>query len=117
MPNGGILTVKTRKVQLAECVTCRQRAQRIEIKGDCLEISFSDSGCGIEKDDLNRIFDTFFTTKKEGRGTGLGLSISYKIIENLKGTIGVDSEVGKGTTFVINLPVAFSSFNNKNDIK
>ena len=67
-------------------------------------IKISDTGPGIPKETLAKIFDPFFTTKEVGKGTGLGLSISYSIIEKLGGTINVDSEVGKGTTFTISLP-------------
>lgn len=66
----------------------------------------SDDGIGIPKDHLNKLFEPFFTTKPVGQGTGLGLSISYDIIVNKHfGTIEVDSEVGKGTTIIIKLPV------------
>jgi two-component system NtrC family sensor kinase len=68
----------------------------------CLEIT--DSGEGIAEDDLGKIFDPFFTTKGD-RGTGLGLSISYGIIERHKGKIEVQSQKGKGTTFIIKLPL------------
>jgi signal transduction histidine kinase len=53
---------------------------------------------------IEKIFDPFFTTKRQGEGTGLGLSISYGIIRDHKGTITVDSEVGKGSTFTLTLP-------------
>ena len=68
-------------------------------------IRISDTGCGIPKEKINKIFDAFFTTKDPGKGTGLGLSISYKIIEEHNGTIDVESEIGRGTTFTIRLPV------------
>jgi two-component system, NtrC family, sensor kinase len=68
-------------------------------------ISFRDTGCGIKKEHLERIFDPFFTTKPVGKGTGLGLSVSYGIIEQHGGSIEVESEEGKGSTFTITLPV------------
>ncbi len=68
-------------------------------------IRISDTGKGIAKENLQRIFEPFFTTKAVGQGTGLGLSISYGIIQKHKGTIDVESEVGKGTTFTIRLPI------------
>jgi len=68
-----------------------------------VEIEISDSGVGIPKEDLLKIFDPFFTTKEVGKGTGLGLSMAYNIIQRHKGTIDVESEVGKGTTFIIRL--------------
>ncbi len=74
-------------------------------KDNNVEIIVSDNGCGIPKENLGRIFDPFFTTKEPGEGTGLGLSISYGIIKRHNGTIEVESEVGKGTTFTIKLPV------------
>jgi len=68
-------------------------------------IRISDTGSGIPEENLKKIFDAFYTTKSAGKGTGLGLSISYKIIQEHKGEIFVESEVGKGTTFTIKLPV------------
>ena len=72
---------------------------------DFIEISVSDTGQGIQPDDLDKIFDPFFTTKDIGHGTGLGLAISYGIVKSHNGTISVESEVDKGTTFVVRLPV------------
>jgi signal transduction histidine kinase len=66
-------------------------------------VTIKDDGCGIPKQDLDRIFEPFFTRKAQG--TGLGLSISYGIVEKLGGRISVDSEVGRGTVFTIVLPV------------
>lgn len=70
-----------------------------------VHISISDTGSGIPGDKLNRIFEPFFTTKEIGTGTGLGLSITYDIVKKHNGDITVDSEVGKGTTFTIKIPV------------
>ncbi|MCR4344467.1 MAG: HAMP domain-containing histidine kinase, partial [Candidatus Scalindua sp.] len=73
-------------------------------EGDFVEISFADTGCGIARNILGKLFDPFFTTKTEGNGTGLGLSISHEIIQNHGGKISVESQEGKGTTFIIDLP-------------
>lgn len=82
--------------------TLRIRTAR---EGDRVEIAFSDTGCGIPKEHLAKLFDPFFTTKQTGKGTGLGLAISYGIIQSHTGEIKVESEVGKGSTFRIFLPV------------
>jgi signal transduction histidine kinase/ActR/RegA family two-component response regulator len=68
------------------------------------QIRISDTGCGISKENLTKIFDPFFTTKDVGKGTGLGMNIAYNIINKHQGEIWVESEVGKGTTFIIQLP-------------
>ena len=90
-------------------------AQAIEKQGDIkiatrafngqVEISIGDTGRGIPEKNLSRVFDPFFTTKEVGKGTGLGLNVAYNIIKNHKGTIDVESEMGKGTTFAIRIPV------------
>jgi two-component system NtrC family sensor kinase len=72
----------------------------------CIDVGFTDTGHGIGEENIERIFDPFFTTKDVGHGTGLGLAISYGIVKEHKGTILVDSQLGKGTTFTIRLPVA-----------
>lgn len=72
--------------------------------GDKIHIQIRDTGAGIPSENLNKIFDPGFTTKGVGVGTGLGLSITYKIIEDHDGTIHVESEVGKGTTFTLTIP-------------
>ena len=64
-----------------------------------------DTGCGIPQENIKRIFDPFFTTKEVGKGTGMGLHLAYKIIEAHKGRISVESTVGKGSTFRIQLPI------------
>ncbi len=71
---------------------------------DRVVIDITDTGCGIERKDLDRIFEPFFTTKPVGKGTGLGLSVSYGIVHQHGGTLKVDSDPGKGTTFTIALP-------------
>ena len=68
-------------------------------------ISIADTGRGIETENIEKIFDPFFTTKEVDKGTGLGLSISYEIIQKHGGEMTVASEIGKGTTFTIKLPV------------
>lgn len=76
---------------------------------DDVRIAISDSGCGMTPEQMGQVFMPFFTTKEVGKGTGLGLSVSYGIIKNLGGTIEVESEFGKGSTFTIVLPVKFNS--------
>jgi two-component system NtrC family sensor kinase len=78
---------------------------RTNMKDGMAEVSFTDSGCGIAKEHLSKLFDPFFTTKETGKGTGLGLAISYGIIQSHGGDIGVESKVGKGSTFRIKLPI------------
>ena len=72
---------------------------------DAIMIAFADTGIGISKAELEKIFDPFYTTKEVGKGTGLGLSVSYNIVKRFKGDIKVESEPGKGTVFTIILPV------------
>jgi len=86
---------------------------KIEIRtkslGDHVVVEIEDNGPGMPDHVKQRIFEPFFTTKAVGKGTGLGLSIVYSIIENHKGTLEVNSEVGQGTTFIITLPIYQSS--------
>ena len=84
---GGTLTVTTERID------------------DNIKVSFSDDGPGISPENLHRLFSPFFTTKPVGKGTGLGLSICYGIVTNQGGTIYARSELGKGATFVVDLPV------------
>ena len=78
---------------------------RIDTNSNCIEVEVTDTGSGIPEENLERIFDPFFTTKETGHGVGLGLAISYGIIREHKGTISVESEVGKGTAFTVRLPI------------
>jgi two-component system NtrC family sensor kinase len=95
----GSITVRTR----------RSAKPRITDRGaepvPTVEVWIIDTGCGIPKEDLQRIFDPFFTSKEVGKGTGLGLSVSHGIIRAHGGCIEVESTVGKGTTFCICLPL------------
>ncbi len=87
----------------------QEHQKRIEVEtavtDDTVVITFSDNGPGIKEEDKNKIFEPFFTTKQKGKGTGLGLWVSYGIIKNFHGNIKVKSEFGKGTTFIIHLPI------------
>lgn len=73
--------------------------------GETVIITISDTGCGIAPEHLKKVFDPFFTTKPVGEGTGLGLSVTYSIIERHGGTINVESDPGKGTTFTVVIPI------------
>ncbi len=73
-------------------------------KDNLVTAQISDTGCGMPKEILHKIFDPFFSTKGKGKGTGLGLSIVQQIVKRCGGQISVESEVGKGTTFTIQLP-------------
>lgn len=75
------------------------------VEGDTIWLEVADNGCGIAADTVQKIFDPFFTTKPVGEGTGLGLSLSYGIVKKHRGDISVSSELGKGTTFRVVLPI------------
>jgi len=78
---------------------------RVSDRTDGVDIKVSDSGCGIQPENIQRLFTPFFTTKEGGKGTGLGLAIAYGIVKMHYGDIQVESEPGKGTTFSIWLPI------------
>ena len=71
---------------------------------DYMEVKIADTGQGIPREDLSRIFEPFYTTKGQ-HGNGLGLAVTWGIVDSHDGTIGVDSDVGKGTTFILRLPL------------
>ena len=87
MPDGGALSLRT---------SCAGENH--------IEIAVADTGCGIPKESMNKIFTPFFTTKPIGQGIGLGLAISYGIVKMHRGNISLKSKVGEGTTFTITLP-------------
>ncbi len=104
MPKGGKLTIETRNVTLDEDY-CRTQVEAEP--GEHVLLKISDTGHGMEKETVARIFEPFYTTKEAGVGTGLGLSIVYGIVRNHGGHVTCSSEPGQGTTFTIYLP-AFS---------
>ncbi len=79
---------------------------RLSTDGRWIQIEIADTGPGIPEHIRSRIFEPFFTTKEEGKGTGLGLSLVYGIVENHEGRIDVQSDLGVGTTFIVELPIA-----------
>ena len=78
---------------------------RVTREASHVQIDVRDTGTGMSPEVLNQLFQPFFTTKPVGRGTGLGLATSKILVERANGTISVASEVGKGTTFTIRLPL------------
>ncbi|WP_249209243.1 hybrid sensor histidine kinase/response regulator [Magnetospirillum sulfuroxidans] len=101
MPGGGVLTIRTNTITVDQPV---QRGPELMPAGQYVLIEVSDSGTGIARDNLSRIFEPFFSTKEVGAGTGLGLSTVYGIVRQTDGFIVVDSELGQGATFAIYLP-------------
>ena len=86
---------------------------RLEIKvskhdSNAISIEVADDGCGISDSDIKKVFEPFFTTKSQTGGTGLGLSITYGLVQEIGGTIQVQSTVGKGTRFTIFLPLTYT---------
>lgn len=103
MPGGGQLSIETRVTNLRpEHVFAHPEAKL----GRHVELLVRDEGTGMDLDTQRRIFEPFFTTKAEGRGTGLGLSTVYGIVHQNKGSLSVESELDKGSTFHVYLPLA-----------
>jgi two-component system, cell cycle sensor histidine kinase and response regulator CckA len=102
MPEGGRIFIQTSNILLDQSY-----AENFAITkpGPHVLLSFTDTGHGMDKNTLNRAFEPFFTTKPVGKGTGLGLSIVYGIVKNHDGLVKIYSEVGRGTTFKIYLPI------------
>ena len=99
---GGKLTVSLREIE----VSYEKTVERVGMKvGRYLELTVEDNGHGMEPEVLERIFEPYYTTKAQGKGTGLGLSVIHGIIKNHGGDIGVASQIGRGSTFTIYLPV------------
>jgi PAS domain S-box-containing protein len=102
MPDGGYLYIETRLVDLNEEAV---QARDLRKPGAYAEIAVTDSGAGMDEKLRERIFEPFFTTKESGKGTGLGLAMAYGIIKQHNGSIEVESEIGRGSTFRIHLPL------------
>jgi len=102
MPTGGKLTIQTQTILVDEN---HRRGQHFIRPGNYVMLSVSDSGMGMDRETQSRIFEPFFTTKEKGKGTGLGLSTVYGIVKQTGGYVMVQSEIGRGTTFHIYLPL------------
>ncbi|MBN0977923.1 response regulator [Pseudomonas hygromyciniae] len=107
MPEGGKMVVETRNRHLDNVFTA---AYGTLTPGDYVELSVSDTGCGMPENVINRAFDPFFTTKPIGQGTGLGLSMIYGFARQSHGHVIIHSEVGKGTTVSLFLPRFIGEF-------
>ncbi len=101
MPDGGEIFITTANVSERESLTLKDRGLD---RGEYVTCEVRDTGTGIKPEHLEKIFDPFFSTKEVGKGTGLGLSTVFGIVKQTGGTIIVDSELGKGTSFRIFLP-------------
>ena len=101
MPGGGQLSLETANVELEGTYA---RGELFLVPGSYVMISVNDTGMGMDEEVKAHLFEPFFTTKEEGKGQGLGLSAVYGIVKQSGGTIAVESEKGKGTTFKVFLP-------------
>jgi PAS domain S-box-containing protein len=107
MPDGGTFKVTTSNIEYNE-EFCRDSAFDIE-PGRYLRISLKDNGSGIPRKIKDKIFEPFFTTKNQGKGTGLGLSVVYGTVKDHHGVLTLESEEGKGTEIIIDLPVSIEN--------
>jgi len=103
MPDGGEIVVTMRTISARD--SGGGMPGKDEPPRQYIEVSVADNGAGISKDDIDRIFIPFFTTKADWKGTGLGLSVVHRIVNDHGGSIDVESEVGKGTTITFRMPV------------
>jgi signal transduction histidine kinase len=101
MGDSGTLTIRTAIIPISK--------GSAEKYAEMIEVSVADTGCGIQAEDVDKIFNPFFTTKEVGKGTGLGLTVVHGIVQEHGGQIAVESEIGKGTTFRVRLPMSGSA--------
>src|SRR4030095_804834 len=104
MPGGGELTIQTRNIIVSQNAGLPQLLE----PGTYVLLSVSDTGCGIDEETRQHLFEPFYTKKAFGQGTGLGLATVYSIVQRMDGHIRVNSSPGRGTTFEIYLPVTTS---------
>ena len=102
MTDGGTLKIETSSISIP-----------MQEDNNCIQVIVEDTGEGIPEENMDKIFDLFFTTKEPGQGTGLGLSIAHYIVNEHRGSIEVESKVGKGTKFYVTLPVNPKSFDRR----
>lgn len=100
MPGGGTIEISARRIK-------DNKRERDEER---IEFRVADTGVGISEENIGKVFDPFFTTKRPGKGTGLGLSVCQRIMKNHKGTLRIESQPGKGTTVVGQLPVKTNTY-------
>lgn len=103
MPEGGKLEIKTRNISVDESIKINKKYKLLP-KGEYVLLEVIDTGTGIAKEHLDKVFEPFFSTKEIGKGTGLGLSTVYGIIKQTDGFVFPESELGVGTSFKIYLP-------------
>jgi two-component system, cell cycle sensor histidine kinase and response regulator CckA len=103
LPNGGRLTIATRRVDSAEI---KARLGAHAPQGEYVLLTVEDTGTGMTEEVRSQVFEPFFTTKQVGKGTGIGLSTVYGIVHKYSGAIWVTSELGFGTVFYLAFPVA-----------
>jgi CheY-like chemotaxis protein len=103
MPDGGIITIETQVMELEEGpAPAKPEASR----GKQVVLKVTDTGTGMDSATQSKIFEPFFTTKEPGKGTGLGLATVFGIVTQSRGTVRVESEIGRGTSFTFHFPVA-----------
>ncbi len=99
--DGGILSVTLSDVEIN---SMEEKETPVLPSGAYIKLSIEDTGCGMAADTINKIYDPFFTTRKNGKGTGLGLSVVHGIVKSNKGVVTVDSKPGEGSIFHVFLP-------------
>lgn len=115
MPEGGLLKIRTSLAQDKSFGENGISHQNERSSSEMVTIQFKDTGIGIHPDHIKNVFDPFFTTKGRQMGTGLGLSVSYNIVEKHGGRLEVESELDKGSNFIVKLPLYAYSWTEEQD--